>query len=132
MPWHMLKKHPILKEIIEQRIKRKTRLRIQRQVKKGVPANVTHSMCERKTRKTSGYFHVGNMFQQNQGQKTLELITGKHRFAFSKYKAETKDIILDKKKEREPFKSPKRVFFVCLFFLFLYKPLMRPCLEHCV
>lgn len=38
------------------------------------------------------------MLQQSQGQKALELITGKHGFVFSKYKAAAKYIILDAKK----------------------------------
>lgn len=78
-------------------------------------AYVIHITHEKKTSKTLGYFHVGSMFQQSRGQKALELITGKHRFVFSKYKVEAKDIILDAKKVREPFKSPKSFWFFFSF-----------------
>jgi len=85
-------------------------------LRQGMSAYVIPITRERKTSKTSGYFPVGSMFQQSQGQRPLELITGKHGFVFSKYKLEAKDIILDAKKVRAPFKSPKSF---CFFFSFL-------------
>lgn len=98
-------------------------------LRKGTSAFVTPIKRERKTSKTLGYFRVESMFHQSQGQKALELITGKHGFVFSKYKVEAKDIIFDTKKENHLKVQKSRKF---LLFLFLHKPLVRSCLEHCV
>lgn len=75
-------------------------------------AYAAHVTCEGKTSKALGYFHAGSTFQQSQGQRALELITGKHGSVFSKYKAEAKDIISNwkKKRERSAEKSPELLF----------------------
>lgn len=55
------------------------------------------------------------MFQQSQHWGALELIPGKHRFLFSKYKVEAKTIIFDTKKKKsakEPFKSQKSIWLL--------------------
>lgn len=74
------------------------------------------------------------MFQQSQHRGALELIPGKHRFLFSKYKVEAKNIIFDteKIKVQKNHLKVKKVSGYCGLFLFLYKPLVRPCLEHCI
>lgn len=56
------------------------------------------------------------MFQQSQHWGALELIPGKHRFLFSKYKVEAKTIIFDTKKSaKEPFKSQKTIWLLWSF-----------------
>lgn len=57
------------------------------------------------------------MFQQSQHRGALELIPGKHRFLFSKYKVEAKkhNFWYKKKSAKEPFKSQKSIWLLWSF-----------------
>lgn len=66
-------------------------------------------------------------FNKVRVKEPWELITGKHGSVYSKYKAEVTDITLDAKTVKKTTQKVPEV----LFFLFHYKPLVRPCSEHC-
>lgn len=65
------------------------------------------------------------MSQQSQHWRALELIPGKHRFIFSKYKLETKSIIFDAKKKAQ--KNPLKVKKVSGYCGFSSFPVQATC-----
>lgn len=130
----MLKKHYPLRENFKWRSNRKTRLQIRTQVRKG---NVNIGNASHTWKENFGLFSCWKYASTKSGSKNPGVNYWKTWICIQQIKSRSHRHHFGCKNRKENHsESPRSVFFFVflLFFfkLFHYKPLVRPCSEHCL